>query len=144
MLHASRGQALVEFSIGILVCLAILFLVIDFGRALYAYDLVASSARIGSRYASVHGSTCAVSGCPATPASIQTYVRSKIAGIDPTTVFVTPTYSKIAGSGCTDNSAIPMKAGCTVSVQVQYTFAFFIDSKITVLMTSSSQMTIWQ
>lgn len=53
----SRGQSLVEFSLSCLMLVILLLVVFEFGRMLLVYTTVANAARIGTRYAEVHGST---------------------------------------------------------------------------------------
>ena len=48
-----RGQGLVEFALVIPLLLLLLFAVLDFGRALYAYSTISNQARAGSRVAIV-------------------------------------------------------------------------------------------
>ena len=123
---------------------SVLFLVIfgimDFSRGLMAYDQVTAAARLGSRYAMVHGSACSVTGCPASPAAIQSYVRSKTAGIDSTQLSVVPAYS--TAPGCTDtNNQGPL---CIVTVTASYTFKFAALPRVSIPMTATSQMIISQ
>lgn len=49
-----RGQALVEFSISIVIFLMLLMGVVDFGRAIYQYNGVSQAAREIARVTSVH------------------------------------------------------------------------------------------
>jgi Flp pilus assembly protein TadG len=51
------GQALVEFALAITVFLALLMGVVDFGRAIYAYNGVSQAAQSIARVASVHPGT---------------------------------------------------------------------------------------
>lgn len=52
----NRGQNLVEFAVGIILTLAMLFAVIEFGRMMLVYTTLVNAARIGVRYAMVNGS----------------------------------------------------------------------------------------
>ena len=55
---ASRGQALVEFSLTVMIFLILLMGIFDLGRAIYMYNGVAEAAREIARVTSVHpGST---------------------------------------------------------------------------------------
>jgi Flp pilus assembly protein TadG len=134
------GQALLEFGLSVPVFLAVVYGICDFGRALYTYDLVTSAARVGSRYAIVHGSSCAIAGCPVSAAAIQTYVQSKVNGVNASQLSVATTWS--TAPGCTD----PAFKGpqCRVTVTVSYPFAFYLALNQTIPMTSSSQMVISQ
>lgn len=51
------GQALVEFSLAIVVFLMLMMAVVDFGRAIYQYNGVAQAAREIARATSVHPGT---------------------------------------------------------------------------------------
>jgi Flp pilus assembly protein TadG len=133
-----RGQVLVEFTLAASLLFLLIFGIIDFSRALFAYDQVTAAARIGSRYAIVHGTACAVAGC--TAASVQAYVRSKVTGLNSASLFVSPNYS--TAPGCTDPSFQgPL---CIVTVTVTYPFSFVLGYVHPITMTSSSQMVISQ
>ncbi len=137
-----RGQALVDFALAIPITLLAVLAVFDFGRALYTYDLVSSAARIGSRYAIVHGSACTLAPpvCPATSSSIQTYVLSKVNGIDPALLNVSATWKTAAGC-----PGAPFQGPqCIVTVQVSYPYRFLSTFGWTVDFSSSSQMPISQ
>jgi Flp pilus assembly protein TadG len=137
-----RGNALVEFAIASTTMLLLMFGIIDFGRALYTYHLVADGARSGARYAMVRGSTCTVSGCPATQGDIQSYVRGLAPGIDPSALTVTTTWT--TSDGCIDPAY--QGPGCLVAVQASYTFSFLIPlmPRFTMPMSSTSQIVIAQ
>lgn len=105
----SRGQAVLETAISVIVFLTLLLGVIDFGYGLYTYDLVSYAAKIGSRWAIVHGST---SSAPASASDVQNYIASQVAGLDPGKLQVTTSWSP-------NNHP-----GSTVSVQVTYNFSF--------------------
>jgi Flp pilus assembly protein TadG len=47
--HRQRGQGVVEFAVVLPVFLFILISILDFGRAIYAYSVVANCAREGAR-----------------------------------------------------------------------------------------------
>jgi len=135
-----RGQALVDFALAIPITLLAILAVFDFGRALYTYDVITSAARIGSRYAIVHGSACPLPTCPASPATIRAYVLSKINGIDPAKLTVTPTWS--TGPGC---SGPPYQGPrCLVNVQVSYPYNFIVSVDWPLNLSSTSQMQISQ
>jgi Flp pilus assembly protein TadG len=136
--EGERGQALVEFAMTIPVVFMVIFAIIDFGRSLYTYDLVTSAARVGSRYAIVHGSACTPApGCTASSAGIQTFVRSTVTGVDSSTLNVTATWPAVVG--CPGGSATP---GCPVLVTITYPFKYILSFNLTVTMTSTSQMVI--
>ncbi|MFN2459636.1 MAG: TadE/TadG family type IV pilus assembly protein [Candidatus Velthaea sp.] len=137
-----RGSALVEFGIASTIVLTLIFGIVDFGRALYTYHLVSNAARLGSRYAIVHGSDCTATDCPADATAIQTFVRTQAPGIDPNALTVTTTWSNTAGC----RGAPFTSAGCLVAVQVSYPFTFLVPllPSFTLAMNSTSQMIISQ
>ena len=139
--HHERGSALVEFAIASTVTLTLIFGIVDYGRGLYTDHLVSYAARAGSRYAIVRGSACAVAGCPATSASIQTYVRGLAPGVDTASMTVTTTWP--GGNGCAAGANDP---GCPVTVTVTYPFKFIVKlmPSFTMQMTSASTMVISQ
>jgi len=53
---AQRGQSLVEFALGAILLFTLIFGIIEFGRLIYAYSVVANAAREGARFAAVHPS----------------------------------------------------------------------------------------
>ena len=134
--EGQRGSNLVEYGIVITLLLTMLFGLVDFGRALYAYHFVSEAAREATRYAMVRGSACTSPGCPASGSDIQNYVKNVPAGIDPAQLTVTPTWSP---NNCNN-------PGCVVEVQVSYNFNFMLPflPRNTVVMQSSSQMVISQ
>ena len=114
-LRDCRGQALVEFAMCAVLLLAILFAVVEFGRMMLCYTTIGNAARIGARYAIVHGSNNL-----ATTTQIQTVVNDflRVGTVSPSTTTVTPSYpGKPDGtsSGCKD-------PGCRVVVTVSYPY----------------------
>lgn len=63
-----RGQALVEFSLALVIFLLLLFGVVDLGRGIYQFNGVSQAAREIARVTSVHRG----SGCPPTCTSPET------------------------------------------------------------------------
>ena len=52
-----RGQALVEFSLSIIIFLVLIMAIVDFGRGIYMFNGVSQAAREIARVASVHPGT---------------------------------------------------------------------------------------
>jgi Flp pilus assembly protein TadG len=109
------GQSLVEFALILPVLLLILMGVIDFGRAIYAYNAVSNAAREGARTAIVDQS---VSG--------GTYVAAQAAAEQATALGLNPadtdeievTFPDPGGIGTCATPGV----GCTVRVEVHYAF----------------------
>jgi Flp pilus assembly protein TadG len=126
------GSTLAEFGLSFALLFSILFGIIDFGRALYAYDAISDAARIGTRYAIVRGAS---SGAPVSASTVAWFVANNCcAGLDASTITVTTTWSP--------NN----KPGGVVKVQVQYTLSFMLPFLPTasVPMSATSQMVISQ
>lgn len=61
-----RGQAIVEFSLVVVIFVMMLFAVFDFGRVIWANNALANAAREAARYAIVHGGS-KTNDCPVGP-----------------------------------------------------------------------------
>jgi Flp pilus assembly protein TadG len=147
--RSQRGNSLVEHALVLAVLLAVMFGIVDCGRALYTYNFVSNAAREATRWASVRGFTCTslCGGSPATGSDVQTYAQNIPAGmgLDPakiqtTTSWVTPPNNSPA---CTVHSNNP---GCIVEVKVEYDYSFFMPLMPSgqIKMTRTSEMTITQ
>lgn len=128
------GATLVEMAFITILLLTILYGIMGFGHALYAYHFVNNAAKEGARWASVNGSACISDGSctsSATPSSISTYVQGLVpVGITAGNVVTTaawpvqtnsPTICSAAVNGQGPTNNYP---GCTVSVNVAYAFQF--------------------
>src|SRR5437016_8621023 len=91
-IRGTRGQSLVDFAIAASLFCAFIFGTIEFGLAIWQYNMMSNLAQEGARYAQVHGSA---SGAPLTSAQIQTWVRGRAMGITAINVTTTPSPSTI-------------------------------------------------
>ena len=135
-LGSSRGQAYAEFALVATAFLMILFAIINFARAVYAYSFVSYAAREGTRYAIVHGGNGPTPPGMATASDVQSFVANELHGLDPSKLTVNTTWSDPGNES----------AGSTVTVQVEYDFAFsspFLPP-MTFPLKASSQMVISQ
>jgi Flp pilus assembly protein TadG len=64
-LSGDRGQSLVEFALCVVLLVALLLGVVEFGRMVLLYTTVSNAARVGTRYAIVHGSDSGAASGPA-------------------------------------------------------------------------------
>ncbi|MEQ1949767.1 MAG: TadE/TadG family type IV pilus assembly protein [Bryobacteraceae bacterium] len=128
--RTQAGQGLVESALSIIVFLALVFGIMEFGRASFVYNQLAYLAQQGTRYASLNGSTAAT---PATNTSISNYVKSQAIGIPSLTV--TTTWQ--------NNQNVP---GHWVKVKVDHSFTFLgpFMPAASMNLTSSGQDTILQ
>lgn len=147
--HRERGGSLPETALVLAILLAMLFGIIDFGRAMYTYAFVAQLARQGARWAIVRGSQCTVlDHCNATKDDIQIYVRGLSEGATRPTSITVPSAS---WGACPAGSAATNAPGCTVTVTVRYPFNFMLPfmpttggTLLTMNMVSSAQMVVSQ
>lgn len=123
---AERGQTLVEFALAASIALTLIFASVEFARGLYAYDLVAQGARVGTRYAITHAtipphdcSNPAVGTAPC-DADITAYIDTKMTGVNASQL-ATPIYTWEAASATCPKTASP---GCYVRIELDYTFTF--------------------
>jgi len=122
------GSVIVEFALATLTILLVLFLIVDLGRALYAYDWVSDAARQGTRFAMVRGVLCdpllgpVCSNAPygAQAADVTTYVNSLAIGVDPGQVTVN-TRCQVGGTVFVPP---PCAEHAWVQVEVLYDFHF--------------------
>jgi Flp pilus assembly protein TadG len=101
--NAESGQTLVEFALGALLFFTVLFGTIEFGLAVWRYNMVSNLAQEGARWASVRG---AAGSPPASSLEVQAYVQARAVGM--TVTATTPLGAPSA-----------LKPGEMVSVQVQ-------------------------
>jgi Flp pilus assembly protein TadG len=144
--HSQRGGTLAETAIILGVAFALIFGIVDFGRALYTYSFVAETARQGARWASVRAASCTVYNpgldhCPAQTGStdIQAYVRNlSVGATNANTINADLEYNGSCGAGASGQ--------CVATVTVSYNFAFIAPfvSMATIPMSSTSEMTVWQ
>ena len=103
-----RGHILLEFALTWTLFLLVTVVgIMDFGRAIWAYNVLAHSSQEGVRYASVRG---AESPTPATAADIGTFVRSRATFLNSSSMQVHVTWAP-------DNSP-----GSLVEVETRHTF----------------------
>ena len=112
MRPTSRGQGLVEFALILPVLILIFMGIVDFGRAIYAYNSVSNAAREGARVGIVdQGQTGGVYDAAIEAANQATALG--LTASDPTQVLVT----------FPDPGNCPtLDVGCPIRVRVQYQF----------------------
>ena len=126
-----RGAVVLEFGLAFLTFLLVIYGVMEFGRVVACYNILAGAAREGARYASVHGSA---SGSVASTSDIQNVVRGWALGMETSSVLVTTTWNPGNGPG----GKVNVKASYIVT---PFT-GLILKNGITVQ--SSSQMAISQ
>ena len=136
---SESGSVLVEFALASLLAFTLTFMIIDIGRAVFVYNVIANDARLASRYAMVRGSACGSTDCPATPQTIKQYIASKSAGINTNLLQVGTTWGP---STC--GSSYHNDPGCVVTINISYPFNVVSPQIAPISMSSSSSMTISQ
>jgi len=124
-----RGAALVEGALTFTTFLMLLFGIMDFGRLIWARNMLGNAAREGARFAIVRGST---SGRAATQSNIASVVQSSAVGL--------------SSAVSTNVTWTPGNApGNAVTVRAQYTFTPILPFiPYSVNLQSTSKMTILQ
>jgi len=157
-LKQESGSALIEFALVFIILMTLLFGIMGFAHAIYAYHFVSNAAREATRYAAVRGSTCGDDGSctaansasgtagPTSPADLSAYVKSITPlGIDTDPSKLTATLSyPVQADSPTICSTTQNEPGCTVQVTISYQFNFIFPliSTATVPLSSSSEMVI--
>lgn len=163
-LRGESGNNLIEYAMVLIIFLSILFGIVGFGQALYAYHFVSTAAKTAARWAAVNGSTCgpgkvagtAMDGScngtsgmnngPASATDIANYVLTTVPpGIDPDPSRLTTTASwPIQPNGPAACAATKNAPGCTVEVQVSYSFKFPVAfiSTATLPLSSTAEMVV--
>lgn len=146
--HGRRGQVLVEFAFAASIFFTLLFAVIEFSRALYAYDMIGQAARVATRYASVN--TPPLQDCSlrydATPLpgacqkATMDYLlgKSNIAPADLKSPDTTISYNGIDPL-CSTFPKPGVDHGCYVTVHLAYKFSFVGLPIASVVLHSTSQ-----
>ena len=132
--QSEDGQALVEFALIFSVLMGFVFGFMELCMMLYSYDMISESAREGTRYAIVHGSSCLTStnaSCTTTVANVNSYVS----GLG----WASPGGKMIVATTYPDNNE---NQGSRVQVTVTYSFPITLSwvPAGSISMQSSSQM----
>ena len=128
-LRDCRGQALVEFALCIVLLLAVIFAVVEFGRLMLVYTTIGNAARIGARYAIVHAGDST-----GTQTVVNGFLKVGTVSCSDCVTVSLPGYPDGTSAGCT----LP---GCRVNVTISYPYdpllSYFRLGSIN--LTSSSQ-----
>jgi Flp pilus assembly protein TadG len=93
---SQRGAAALEFGLAFLLFFSVVYGIMEFGRLVASYNILAGATREAARYATVHGSA---SDSPATSTDIQNIVRRWAVGLDSSSLSVTTTWSPANNPG---------------------------------------------
>lgn len=125
--RGERGETLLEFAFASVVFFLVVFGTLEFGHAIWQYNLVSDLAQEGARWASVRGST---SSSPASEQDVEDFVRTRAYGLQ-VEVTAVPVPSTMAGNGTN-----------VVAVTVQQNFSLAVPflSSNTIPMSSTARM----
>lgn len=124
--NGQRGGALVEFAIIAPVLFMFLMGSFEFGFLIYEYHATNYAAKSAARWGSVRGANCSDASCPATSATIKTFVTSSVPGLQTksslfkvTTAWASPVPANYPGSSTVTCSSAAQAQGCLITVTVQ-------------------------
>lgn len=80
--RSERGETLIEFAFASVIFLTMIFGALEFGIAVWNYNLVSNLAQEGARYAAVHGQQ---SGSPIDITAVGTFVQARAVGLSVST-----------------------------------------------------------
>lgn len=103
------GQAMVEYALTAIVFFTMLFFILDGSRILWNYLTVSEGARVGARFATLHGSKSTAPVGPGSYTALTQTVQDSAVGLTPANLTVTATW--------TPNNNNP---GSSVAVSVTY------------------------
>jgi Flp pilus assembly protein TadG len=115
-----RGQSLVEFALCVVLLVALLLGVVEFGRMVLLYTTVSNATRIGTRYAIVHGSNSGTASGPGNDDATAIGVVKNFAhvgGLNTSNLTVHVNY--YSPGGVSPNCNTP---GCWVKVTASYPY----------------------
>jgi Flp pilus assembly protein TadG len=130
---ARRGSAIIEFALVTLLLMIVIFASIEFDRMVLVYTTMANSARVGARYAIVHGSDRTATGDPASGPSNSSAVVTVV--------------RNFASAGLLNTSALDVlvqyptdnKPGSQVVVTVTYPYDPFVALPLRVNLRSTTR-----
>ncbi len=129
--HSQRGNAMIESAIIGVMLFMLIFGIVGFGRAVWAYGWVSHAAREATRWAAVRGSQ---SGRPASAGDVSTFVAQQLAGLRNDSGQLSVTTTWISNN----------QPGSYVRVTVQYTCTQIVPWVPQIVVSSRSQMMIAQ
>lgn len=127
-----RGSAMVESALCLLLFITLVYAVMEFGRLVYSYNILAGATREAARYAIVHGGN---SGSPATQTILSNKVKQWAIGLDRSAINVTATWESPSKAPNTD-----------VTIVSQYTLGPItrLIARNNLVLSTRSQMVISQ
>jgi Flp pilus assembly protein TadG len=137
---AQRGNTIIEFAFVTVLLMLVILASVEFDRMMLVYTTLANSARLGARYAIVHGATRTGTGDPASGATntsnVVTVVKNFAAAGMLQTSNLNVSVEYPASTSVTDPGN---KRGALVIVTVTYPYDPFTALPLTVTLRSSSR-----
>jgi Flp pilus assembly protein TadG len=139
--RSESGSALIEMALSLTSLMTFVFVLMELCLLFYTYGMMSESAREGTHYGSLHGSTCvtaANASCTASAATIENFVKAL-------------GYPNVGGGTLGITASFPSgneSPGSLVEVVITYTFPIklpFVPRKAnSISLTSYSEITILQ
>jgi Flp pilus assembly protein TadG len=137
---AQGGNTIVEFAFVTFLLMLVIFASIEFDRMMLVYTTLANSARLGARYAIVHGATRTGTGDPASGATDNTNVVTVVKNFAGAGMLRTSNLSVSVEYPASTSVTDPgNKRGALVIVTVTYPYDPFTVLPLTVNLRSSSR-----
>ena len=99
LMRHEQGQALVEFALTALILFTMVVFVMDGSRIFWNYLTVSEAARVGARYATVHGALATTKVGPGNYAALTSEIQKRSVGLAPANLTVAPTWPTGNGPG---------------------------------------------
>ena len=128
--HRQQGNTMVEASLTLTIMFMVLFGIVGFGRAIWAYSWASHASREATRWASVRGSE---SGLSIAQRDVRNFVTGIAPGFSPSNITVNATWERA-----------DHKPGSDVTVQVSYDVSQLVPWVPRMNVSSTSTMSIAQ
>jgi Flp pilus assembly protein TadG len=141
--RSEAGSAIIEFALSSMLFFATLFGILEFGQAVWRYNMMANLALEGARWASVRGAGATGAVTPASATDVSNFVRGRALGMN-----VTVATTSVDGTtkACTTSPVNPssLSAGGRLCVKVSHTFtpATALIPNAALLLQSTTQLTV--
>jgi Flp pilus assembly protein TadG len=137
---ARRGATIIEFAIVSFLLFLVIFASFEFDRLMLVYTTMANSARVGARYAIVHGATRTGTGDPASGATDYSNVVTVVRNHTGAGMLRTANVNVLVQYPASTSPSDPGNSrGSAVVVTVTYLYDPFTFLPLTVTLRSSSR-----
>ena len=147
-LNGQRGETLVEFALGLTLFLATIFGILEFGVAVWQYNMLSDFAQEGARWAMIRGGSNATActgigtpPCKASMTDVENYVNSRSVGLNvQVKTYSADATTKVCTTTETNPSTLYAGDGICVKVSKQYSGFTRIVRSGTLTLQSTAQL----